>query len=216
MEKIKLVGFDVDGVLSDSLPAHLNFCKSVSNFMALGLNIPTADEFRRVTSRENKVTPMDNFLRAVGFPESRISEAFRHYATSFGRWPVKKFDGVDTLLSDVSAKYGMALVSSNTAKNVYSVLGDSINFFSPEFIFTHDAPGDKFNHLGQVIERYGCLPEEVLFVGDTPQDKAFAERARVNFVGAGYGGFTFVPEDSLNGFYVAKDMYDLRKYILSR
>ena len=66
---LKGVFFDVDGVLVDSLPQHLQICRDKAAEFGLNLRIPSIDEFRQLVSRGTKVSPMRCFFLAVGFPE---------------------------------------------------------------------------------------------------------------------------------------------------
>ena len=67
--KVKAAFFDVDGVLLDSLPEHLQMCRDKAAEFGLNLKMPSIDEFRNAVSRGLKVSPMQDFFVAVGFPE---------------------------------------------------------------------------------------------------------------------------------------------------
>jgi beta-phosphoglucomutase-like phosphatase (HAD superfamily) len=47
MSGLQAVFFDVDGVLLDSLPQHLAFCRAKAEKYGLHLRIPTVEEFKR-------------------------------------------------------------------------------------------------------------------------------------------------------------------------
>ena len=50
-QPVRVVFFDVDGVLLDSLPQHLAICREYSKTFQLGVNIPSVQEFRRRVSQ---------------------------------------------------------------------------------------------------------------------------------------------------------------------
>jgi beta-phosphoglucomutase-like phosphatase (HAD superfamily) len=90
------VFFDVDGVLIDSLPQHLQICHDKAAEFGLNLRIPTVEEMRRIISRGAKVSPMSEFFRAVGFPETLIKRAVDDYEREFmQRYRPRAFPGVN-------------------------------------------------------------------------------------------------------------------------
>jgi hypothetical protein len=70
MGEIKLVLFDVDGVLLDSLVPHLRICQDKSREYQLNLRIPNPSEFRTMVRAGVKISPMKFMFMAVGFPEA--------------------------------------------------------------------------------------------------------------------------------------------------
>src|SRR5262245_46624750 len=67
---MRAVNFDFDGVLVDSLPAHLRYCRRIAQDFRLPIEIPPPDEFKdRVIRTGMVISPMVHFFRAVGFPD---------------------------------------------------------------------------------------------------------------------------------------------------
>ena len=113
----RAVFFDVDGVLVDSLPQHLQICRDKAVEFGLKLKIPTVDEFRQLVRRGTKVSPMRYFFLAVGFPEDYAARAVADYQREFiQRYRPKAFPGVSEMLKTLqAAELKLGLVTSNTA-----------------------------------------------------------------------------------------------------
>ncbi len=67
MKLLRAICFDVDGVLLDSLGAHLQVCADKSRKYGLNVPIP-APEFQQLESSGIKISPMEKLFEAVGFP----------------------------------------------------------------------------------------------------------------------------------------------------
>ena len=66
LSKPRLVIFDVDGVLVDSLAAHLQICRDKNDEYGLGLTIPDASSFRELVRRGTRISPMKNLFIEIG------------------------------------------------------------------------------------------------------------------------------------------------------
>ena len=96
----RVVFFDVDGVLVDSLPQHLQICRDKAIEFGLKLQIPTVNDFRQLVRHGTKVSPMRYFFLAVGFPEELAERAVADYEREFiHRYRPKLFSGVTRMLN---------------------------------------------------------------------------------------------------------------------
>src|SRR6188768_1581635 len=94
--------FDVDGVLVESLPAHLEMCELMSREYGLGLTIPGLDEFRALVRRGVPISPMQKFFEAVGFPTERARQADAEYERSFAtRFSPPPFEGIAEMIAQL-------------------------------------------------------------------------------------------------------------------
>jgi phosphoglycolate phosphatase-like HAD superfamily hydrolase len=136
----RAVFFDVDGVLVDSLPQHLQICHDKAMEFGLNLKIPTVDEFRQLIRRGTKVSPMRYFFLAVGFPEDFAARAVADYEREFiQRYRPKVFAGVNKMLNTLqTAGLKLGLVTSNTRANVVPALGNAMQYFEESCLFFVD------------------------------------------------------------------------------
>jgi phosphoglycolate phosphatase-like HAD superfamily hydrolase len=188
----RAVFFDVDGVLVDSLPQHLQICHDKAVEFGLKLKIPTVNEFRQIIRRGTKISPMRYFFLAVGFPDDLTARAVADYQKEFfQRYRPKLFAGTGKMLKTLqNAGLKLGIVTSNTRGNVFPVLGDAMQYFDESCLFFFDRypePKTKSWCLDEGARLLHLAPQDCVYVGDQPADAVAAREARVYFLGVTYG-----------------------------
>jgi len=188
---LQVAFFDVDGVLLDSLPQHLQICRDKARAFGLQLEVPDVNQFRAMVSRGTKVSPMSEFFRAVGFPEPYIARAVAGYERDFvERYRPRKFSGVDGMLEKLHARgLRLGLVTSNTRANVEPALGGAMRYFDPRAIFFLEHGSVSKSKSASLVEgalRLGANPAACVYVGDQPADADAATSAGLRFLGVTY------------------------------
>jgi phosphoglycolate phosphatase-like HAD superfamily hydrolase len=158
-----------------------------------GLQLPETSNLE--ACRALAAAPMDNFLRRAGFAESDVNVAVQRYERNFAEeFPVVLFDGVPAMLGQLR-EHGlrMAVVSSNTSKNVRACLAQHSQVPLAEgfeFIWGIDnAARSKADSLVQAAAQLGLAPRQIVYVGDTEKDARCAQACGMHFIGADWGGF---------------------------
>jgi N-acetyl-D-muramate 6-phosphate phosphatase len=188
----RAVFFDVDGVLVDSLPQHLQICHDKAIEFGLNIRIPTVEEFRDLVRLGTKVSPMRYFFLTVGFPEDFAERAVADYNRDFVQhYRPQTFPGVERMLSALQvAGLKLGLVTSNTRANVVSALGNAMQYFEEDCLFFHDRyeePKTKSWCLVEGARLLGLEPQTCVYVGDQPADAMAAHDAGVRFLGVTFG-----------------------------
>jgi len=186
------VFFDVDGVLIDSLPQHLQICRDKAVEFGLKLKIPSITEFRELVRRGAKVSPMRCFFLTLGFPEYLARRAVADYENEFvRRYRPKVFAGVGKVLTALrNAGLELGLVTSNTRANVAPVLRNALEYFDERCLFFYDRytePRIKRWCLEEGARLLAVKPRECVYVGDQPADAIAATEAGTQFLGVTYG-----------------------------
>jgi phosphoglycolate phosphatase-like HAD superfamily hydrolase len=189
---LEAVFFDIDGVLIDSLPAHLKICHDKAIEFGLKLKIPTVQEFREMVRQGVKVSPMRYFFLAVGFPEYLADLAVVDYQNEFmERYRPKPFPNTEKLLSRLrKASLKIGLVTSNTRANVEPALGHAMEYFEKRCLFYFDRypePKSKPWCLKEGARVLDLPTDKCLYVGDQPADAEAARDAKTQFLGVTYG-----------------------------
>jgi len=196
----RLILFDVDGVLLDSLESHLRFCRDWAGREGLGVAVPDASAFKALVRQGVPVSPMASFFAAVGFPAVRVAEAVTAYEAGFlPAYAPPVFPEAKAVLAALHADgHKLGLVTANVMKNVAPALADVLSLFERDCVFTVDDlswRGDKATALSEALARARVSAHEALFIGDQPSDARAAARAGVPFLAAAYGwGFDEQPE----------------------
>jgi len=215
--KPRLVIFDVDGVLVDSLAAHLQICSDKNEEYGLGLTIPDAAAFRKLVRRGTRISPMKNLFIAVGFPEKYAEKATEDYRRSFrDKYPSRMFPGADAMLKNLRiAGCELGIVTGNVKANIVATLGRTLELFRPDCVVTEDElkGASKSDGLTKAINASHVSREETVFVGDQPADRDAARATGVTFLGVSYGwGIT---EEDRESFPVATSVNEISDCILN-
>jgi phosphoglycolate phosphatase len=188
---IRAALFDVDGVLVDSVQAHLAICRDKSNQYGLGLRIPTAPELKAMIRRGVIVSPMKQLFLAVGFPEELAIEADADYKREFAtKYTRKLYPGVPEMLARLANRgLKLGLVTANTRANIETTLGTSMSEFDPRCVFTVD-DGRQMRKAESITLGVSILAVDVtsaIYVGDQLADYDAAKAAGSQFLGVTYG-----------------------------
>jgi beta-phosphoglucomutase-like phosphatase (HAD superfamily) len=214
---LQAVFFDVDGVLIDSLPQHLQICRDKAIEFNLPLKIPTVDEFRNAVSRGKKVSPMRDFFLAVGFPANYADRAVADYEREFmQKYRPAAFQGVDQMLRTLrTTGLKLGIATSNTRSNVVPALADSMQYFDESCLFFFDrypVPHSKSWCLIEGSRLLGINPSDCVYVGDQPADSVAAKDAGFKFLGVTYGWG--IPKND-SRFDTVDDLRDIPNKLLS-
>jgi len=191
MSRLGAVLFDVDGVLLDSLPAHLKICEDLSREYGLNLKIPSQPEFKEKVRGGTRISPMEYFFLAVGFGSESAKKADVRYKETFhATYKPAPFPRVhETLKALHDDGIRMGIVTSNVKANVVAALGGSIDCFHADCIFSKDRTGDvpKSKAIASAMKVLQVSPAETIYVGDQRPDWQAAKDAGVDFLGVAYG-----------------------------
>ena len=187
---IKLVVFDLDGTLADTL-------KDLGTAMNAALaseNLPgyPIDSYRRFVGNgiDNlvRVTMADGYTPAGAI---RVKAAFQAYYTDHCKDYTAPYDGVGELLSKLEHDGIMTAVISNKpdifVPDILQKLYPAHRFdamWGQRDIFPRKPSPDSLNAL---IAQVGCDKSEVLYVGDSDVDVVFAHNAGVKVCGVSWG-----------------------------
>nr|WP_329722434.1 HAD family phosphatase [Caldimonas sp.] len=190
---LQAIMFDVDGVLLDSLPQHLQICIDKAREYGLGgLAVPDAEGMRRKIAGGLRVSPMRNFFLAVGFPPAQADRAVVDYEREFVQsYRPQAFAGIGPMLARLrDAGCTLGLVTANTRSNVEPALGAALELFDPRCRF-------YFDSFAVARSKAWCLQEsarvldvalaDCAYVGDQPADIEAAEVSRMRFLGVTFG-----------------------------
>jgi len=187
------VFFDVDGVLLDSLAAHLSYCADKAREYGLsGITVPDETSFRLQVSEGMRISPMLAFFRALGFDDASAQRGAADYGREFRvRHHPLPFAGVGAMLQRLrEAPVPLGLVTSNTRANVERALGPLLHHFVPECcLYVDSFPVERSKDwcLQEGARRLGVLPAHCVYVGDQPNDARAAQKAGMGFLGVSYG-----------------------------
>ncbi|NML96638.1 HAD family phosphatase [Paraburkholderia sp. RP-4-7] len=194
LDEARAAFFDVDGVLLDSLPQHLAFCRDKAREYGLAnVKVPGAPEFRKLINAGVRVSPMYEFFVAVGFPPQCAEQGVADYDRDFmkGYQPQPFVGAGDLLKSLYDVGLALGLVTSNVRANVEPALGELMQYFAPQCTFYYDSyPRNarvKSDLLKAGAQALDVAASDCIYVGDQATDRQAAEAAGFVFVPVTYG-----------------------------
>lgn len=176
---IRAILFDLDGTLLDSFGSHLRAYQAA--FAKLGLRL-TEDEFHRHYHPDWNL-----FYQAAGVPAEcwGILSTYWRDAVAATQ-PPPPFPGVTATLEALRRRATLAVVTSGSRHRVDADLVGAGLAQHFEVVITGgdvSAPKPAPEGVLLALQALAVVPEEAVYVGDTPVDEAMAEQAGVRFVG---------------------------------
>ncbi len=185
----RVVLFDLDGTLIDSIPLILSSMKAA--FDGHPRPPPVAEWVALIG------TPLDAMIRRWAVDEAdveRLKERYKVHQWAHHDAMVRAFPGIPELLDTLSARgVRMAVVTSKlepSARRALDCLGRARHC---ELVVGLEATGRHKPDPAPVrhaIERLGARPEEAAFVGDSPHDMLAGNAAGVATVATLWGPFS--------------------------
>ena len=217
MAAFAAVLFDVDGVLVDSLDAHLRILRDKAVQYGVRAEVPGPAQLKRMLKSGTVISPMIEFFRAVGFPPELAERAERDYRSEFlTKYPSQPYPGAQALLERLrDAELSLGIVTSNTLANVRASLGSLFDAFDPELVFDpdHQSAPTKTIALERAANTLRIPREQLLFVGDQVSDFNAARASGTPFLGVSYG---WVFEEGEPEMDTARSPAEVGDYALGR
>lgn len=217
MSAFDAVLFDVDGVLVDSLDAHLRILRDKAEQYGVEANVPPPARLKQMLKQGTVISPMVEFFRTVGFSEELAELADQDYRREFlVKYRPHAYAGVDALLGRLrAANLPLGVVTSNTLANVRASLGASFEAFAPELVYDTDHPHapSKAAALTHAAKALGISPERLLYVGDQLSDSRAAAESGTRFLGVTYG---WVFDEGEPGMDTARSPTEIGDYVLGQ
>ena len=212
---IKLVAFDFDGTLADSVDFCLTcFDKVFEKFMQE--NAPSREEIYQ-TFGMNEPGVIRHFMG--GFVPDAEEYFYTLHRNLHKEWCPDVYPGCRDLLDFLQAHaVPMTILtgrSDTTCRISLEILGlekyfCNIQTGSPE-------KNDKASQMSFLLEKYALQPEELVYVGDAVSDAESAHRAGVKCLSAAWAKSARVAElEKINPGLVFTYVKDMQRYLTER
>ena len=180
--RYKLAIFDLDGTLVDSFP----WFSSVLNDVADRYGFRRVEPHETESLRGLSATEM---VRHLGVPAWKLPLIANHMRKRKGEalHGMKLFDGVEAMLRGLSdAGIKMALVSSDSERNVRATLGPELSALMSQFGCGASLSG-KAAKFRQVLRANGIAAADAICIGDEIRDLEAARTAGIAFGAVSWG-----------------------------
>ena len=191
---LKMIAFDFDGTLANTVPVIVRTARTV-----LARHGLTDDDMGDLTRLVGPPFPQAYSL-VYGFSEDEAAQITAEYRAIYRTigpeaWPL--FDGVAGLLRRLRAAGRLtAVASSKQMPMVRTALADNkiTDLFDLALGKSSDAEGDKIALIARTLRELGVSADDAVMVGDRHHDVEAAAACGVPCVGVTYGGTGTVEE----------------------
>jgi len=222
MSHIKLIAFDLDGTLLDSVPDLAVAADQA--VQALGYPAVTEAQVRDYVGNGADVLIGRSLSRSLTVspdlaPElqAKARVLFDDYYEQSGHKLSHLYPTVKETLAELhQAGFIMALVTNKPSKFVPDVLAKhGIDQYFVDVIGGDTFPEKKPNPmaLNWLLEKHGCQPQQMLMVGDSSNDIKAAKNAGCHSFGLTYGYNHGEPISASEPDYVADTLADLAELL---
>ena len=179
----KIVVFDFDGTIADTYHALVNIANQL------------ADEFGYNPVDENELLRLKNLssweiIKQTEISLFQIPFLFKRIQAELGKEISKVIPiaGMETVLCQLKSRgYRLGIITSNTAKNVTSVLEDHQLNALFDFIYAETTIFGKHRVINEVIRKEKINRADIIYVGDETRDIRSAQKSRISVVAVAWG-----------------------------
>ncbi len=220
-QQFKLIGFDLDGTLVNSLP---DLALSLNSAFA-EVGLPQAPEELVLTWIGNGsdvlfAKGMEWTGKADEFSQEELAQIKRRFGYFYGENVCnisKLYPNVKETLEALKAQgYILVVVTNKPTKHVLPVL----QAFKIDHLFSEALGGQSLPQikphpapLYYLCGKFGLYPHEMLFVGDSKNDILAAKAAGCKSVGLTYGYNYNIPISESEPDYVCEDFAEILKIV---
>ncbi|MCK4901361.1 MAG: HAD hydrolase-like protein [Anaerolineales bacterium] len=179
----KVIIFDFDGVLADSLELMLRYSVRVCKELGHPCQ-PSSSDLEALDNMS-----FDELGRQLGIPDEKIAQYTRQVFDLFtsGDESPGIFDGMDDVIVGLARKYKLGLVTGNSSGVVQDFLGRYGLSKCVDVILCVEDAGTRAEKIKKIIKDMGEPCGEIYFVGDAVSDILSAREASVKSIAVTWG-----------------------------
>ena len=212
---IKVIAFDFDGTLADSV----DFCLSCFDHVFerfMGNSAPTREEIYQ-TFGMNEPGVIRHFMN--GFVPEAEEYFYQLHRELHKEWCPDVYPGCRVLLDFLQEKAVPMTILTGRSETTCRI---SLEVLALEKYFVDIQNGspeknDKAGQMLNLLKKFNLQPGELVYIGDAVSDAEAAHRAGVKCLSAAWAKSARIPElEKINPGLVFTDVADMQKYIAER
>ncbi len=180
MKKIKVVAFDCDGVMFDTVKANTVFYNRILNHLGLPNMTPQQFEYASMHTTDGVLAEL--------VKDRKLYEAAQAYRREIGYQPFIRYMEMDPhlkpLLKKLRPRYKTAIATNRTDSIDWVLdafdLRRDFDYVVSALDVEHPKPNPEL--LQKILKRYRIRPEQAVYIGDSKLDELAARAAGVHLV----------------------------------
>ncbi len=179
---IKVVLFDFDGTIADTLNVLLN----ITNRLAVEFGYKTIDqeELSYIKNLSSREIIKYSGISILKFPlllakvKSELNNEIQN---------IKPFPEIEAVLIELINQVDIGILSSNSKDNILKFFAANNLQNKFDFIYTEAAIFSKSKVINKILKQSKLKPEELIYVGDETRDIVAAKRSQVKAIAVSWG-----------------------------
>ena len=213
--RYKLVIFDWDGTLMDSVPKIVNVLKLAAK--QCGAAIPSEDDAKSIIGLSlptavAKLFPNDENKRIA------LVQAYKALYKEDDNTPTPLFTGANELLDALSAiKVQLAVATGKSRKGLNRLMAETstVDYFVTTKTADEAQSKPSPDMLNQILAMTGVAAEDAIMIGDSLLDIEMAKQAGVAAVGLTHGAATRAMLEQTQALAVLDSLTELNTFLLT-
>ncbi len=203
--KYSTVLFDFDGTIADSFSMGLSIYNELASLHG----------FRVVT--EQDVPALRDLSLSALLTELEIPKLKLPFLVSKGTKLLRKsidlvlpFEGISQVLETIQPQAeNLAVLTSNRVENVNTFLSKHNLDSKIDFVESCSKLTGKAKFIRSICQNVGCLPEELIYIGDEERDIKAAHKAGCDIIAVNWGFNSPLALQAENPTYIANQPQDI-------
>lgn len=180
---IKTIIFDFDGTIADTMTLGVEISNELSNkFGYKKINNETElDDYRNISTQDA--------LKSIGISLVKLPFVARSFRRSLSQQlhRLQPIDGICTVIKQLSTKYTLGIVTSNSKKNIDTFLTKHGIDSCFEFRSTGIQLFNKCGSIKSMIKKHSIDRNDVIIIGDETRDIEAAKKCKLPIVSVAWG-----------------------------
>lgn len=211
MKNIKVVIFDFDGTIADTMP--YSFGKSLELLRKEKIDTPEKQIIKKIRS-SNYIELMKEFKLSwlkIPFILRIIEQTQKDLYLYIEK--IRIFPGMKKFLFDLKKEgYKLAIISSNRKENIDKFIKfNKLNVF--DFVHGKTDLFGKAGYLEKFIKDFNLKKSEVIYIGDEIRDVEACKKVGIKIIGVSWGLHTFEALQKNGVDYIVKKPSEILKII---
>ena len=179
----KLIIFDYDGVIVDSLHINLGIARQACE----EINHPVIPIRADIEELEN--ISFEDLGRRIRLPKDKVENFADHVFMILTRntVPPRVFTGISEVIQEVGKESCLAIVTTNMKRAVVQVLEGSNFLDRIDIIMGAEEPGSKSEKIRRAMDAFDVTPNNTYMIGDATSDIREAQEAGVKSIAVTWG-----------------------------
>ncbi len=182
MAKRKLIIFDFDGVIIDSIAQHKRAYDKVFEFFGKQTPVKTMEEWKEWHDSEWE----KNFTR-VGIGPEHMGLINEKYWEAFDYEDAEIYEGIKEILKELSGKYKLAIVSNTIKANIERQLTKHGIHTHFQAVIGGDDESEKKKKLAECLAQCNSEPSGAIMIGDSTVDIRGGKALGLKTIAIAYG-----------------------------